>query len=999
MTRARLILCLLVAMVASTAAAAITIAPGEHAAKPGDVIVVAFTQTGGGTVEVQPSGAFVFLGTTKPDPGTGEAIATFLVTQDAHAGEYSLTFTQSDANGVTSRASAHLQVLPSVGARVTVSGPDTITATSSATFVANIVNLGNITDTYRFTVSSNDAVTLSSGSVRLDPGKAATITLDISPLGFGERLGTLNVHSAANPSYETSALIQYTSLALGSSDPNAPFLAYSLPLGATYGSQGLTYHAGGSVSGDLSSLANTNNAFAVSPTATSAFLGLYGDTWGTTYSYSSTLGHHLVVRDHGVDVQGTLSPEGRVTTGIGYGRNGWGVSYSHTWGPLASDRLLASHTFAVAKTTTLMLAAGAAGEVRSDGHYYASPAGHVTATYSGDGAIVSLSADVTPFLDVPWSALATAYSRDTQPWGVSGSVHVDPTSFDTNIQFTETPRADLEAMQSLSYSYPSSFGGLFSVSYTSPSNGPDVFGVGNLTLTDGSLDVQGLITANITRLPWLASVSAQFAPGISVAFGETYLATDYSISGSVAVPLDGTLGATLGLRGSYVVDGASLGAGLGFDTGTGAYSVSGALGIPFFPGVNVQGQLGYGSATGVSWQVGVTATLQGAFAVPSAVVQAFGGVDAGTVTGVVTKASSKGVAPAEGIAVAALGANRVSTTDTHGRYKLTLPPGTYTLAFPGLSAQLVPPDRPTVTVRREATVRKDLQLQVSYAITGQVFLDPTGNGTPGAASVGLAGVSVNLDRNREVVATVQSGANGAFAFRELQPGSYRVELVDASLPTGYTSTTPPRTVEVSDTRLPFVSLGATPPKATVKNTLGAGSIALSTQVLPNHAPPQAVVTVRVRASAATSVVVEASDGSETKLRAARDGTFEGQVEIPASASAVELFKVTAANATSSSTQTAMVLVNDEPLATLTLDPGSPEVGAEVTAQAHVLVRADRAWLKLGDATIELTSAGDQRFTGSFAAPAKAGDYPITLFVDGKARAERTLSVSPSPGGG
>jgi hypothetical protein len=75
----------------------------------------------------------------------------------------------------------------------------------------------------------------------------------------------------------------------------------------------------------------------------------------------------------------------------------------------------------------------------------------------------------------------------------------------------------------------------------------------------------------------------------------------------------------------------------------------------------------------------------------------------------------------------------------------------------------------------EAGVRQRLDgvpalLQRSGSIEGVVFLDPAMNGMPGAGTTPLEGIAVMLDG----ITTVRSDRSGAYAFRNVPPGTHRV---------------------------------------------------------------------------------------------------------------------------------------------------------------------------------------------------------------------------------
>jgi len=76
--------------------------------------------------------------------------------------------------------------------------------------------------------------------------------------------------------------------------------------------------------------------------------------------------------------------------------------------------------------------------------------------------------------------------------------------------------------------------------------------------------------------------------------------------------------------------------------------------------------------------------------------------------------------------------------------------------------------------------------QQQGTVSGTVFSDLNGNGTPDVGEGGLGGVTIQLlDSNGTVIATATTAGNGSYVFTGVTPGSYTVREID---PTGYIST-------------------------------------------------------------------------------------------------------------------------------------------------------------------------------------------------------------------
>lgn len=80
----------------------------------------------------------------------------------------------------------------------------------------------------------------------------------------------------------------------------------------------------------------------------------------------------------------------------------------------------------------------------------------------------------------------------------------------------------------------------------------------------------------------------------------------------------------------------------------------------------------------------------------------------------------------------------------------------------------------------------DFGLYRTTAVGDTVWLDLNGNGLFDSGEPGLPGITITLrDDDGAVVTTIQTLANGSYAFSNLTPGSYSLQL---SLPAGYTTT-------------------------------------------------------------------------------------------------------------------------------------------------------------------------------------------------------------------
>ncbi len=146
------------------------------------------------------------------------------------------------------------------------------------------------------------------------------------------------------------------------------------------------------------------------------------------------------------------------------------------------------------------------------------------------------------------------------------------------------------------------------------------------------------------------------------------------------------------------------------------------------------------------------------------------------------------------------------TTDGTGQVTFTdLVPGLLSLdvAEATLPAGTLSPPTAAVPIAVTTTSGSITELMVGYpqaaAIAGGLFVDPDGDGIQDTEEPGLAGVTVRLWRDdgdgvltgEDSLTIVSSGANGAFDFGAVYPGTFFVEIDLATLPAeaGSVSTT------------------------------------------------------------------------------------------------------------------------------------------------------------------------------------------------------------------
>ncbi|MFW2383844.1 MAG: SdrD B-like domain-containing protein, partial [Acidimicrobiales bacterium] len=150
-----------------------------------------------------------------------------------------------------------------------------------------------------------------------------------------------------------------------------------------------------------------------------------------------------------------------------------------------------------------------------------------------------------------------------------------------------------------------------------------------------------------------------------------------------------------------------------------------------------------------------------------------------------------------------------TTSAPDGSYGFAVPPGSYEVEFvapPGSTFSApdqggddsLDSDADATTGRTglvtlsgsESDPTLDAGIIAPASIGDTVFQDYDGDGSEDVGDIGLDGVTVNLiDGTGSVAATVITAAGGQYNFTGLEPGTYRVDVVDASVPAGYLLTT------------------------------------------------------------------------------------------------------------------------------------------------------------------------------------------------------------------
>jgi predicted outer membrane repeat protein len=167
-----------------------------------------------------------------------------------------------------------------------------------------------------------------------------------------------------------------------------------------------------------------------------------------------------------------------------------------------------------------------------------------------------------------------------------------------------------------------------------------------------------------------------------------------------------------------------------------------------------------------------------------------GGSISGQITAAATGADGPSNPPLAGVSVALLDANSntlaTTTTDANGQYSFSsLNSGTYTVAFTAPSGYLMEESgtstwSSSVTTQGSGAVVNATAYQPA-TVSGTIFVDADGLGTPDSNNPGLPGVTVALVNDSQTVVSTTTDSNGDYSFSNVAPGS----SVQVTEPTGY----------------------------------------------------------------------------------------------------------------------------------------------------------------------------------------------------------------------
>lgn len=883
-----------------------------------------------------------------------EGLLNFLVRPEARAGEYVARV--RDAR--TSRE-VRIRVLPEAGLNLKVPPGGTGVEGESLTYTLLLQNTGNAPDRVRLEVRTLLPYRLGSALVDLEPGETKEIILELKLTGRNRDTATVLAYSGLDPSVRAYGVIETIILPFaGAESLSRHALRYRFGLRLTYGGGSLGYAVALGLSGGLSDYVGLasglewgqegvkGEAFLRGEEFALGFRG-YGDylrlegEWGPLQAYYA---FGAVPSTFGALYQEDSVRLGLALSGLSQRLD---LGYTVREGGLALTPYLALRR----RASPEEVRAGGGLEARLEDRAF------------------SLSGRLE-YLGEPLFRLGGA-TRSQEPWGLKGEVAYQGGLWQGSLEGRATLTEEVGA--SLTVRAGQGLGGRFGLTFR-PLPLP-------LSLQAG-LGYQGGVTADVgfrVRLDGLeVGGGLAYQPqGASATLYAAYRERDFGVRGGLSLT---PTGRTLVLSGEGRFEDLEGSLRFGYDLERRLPEAQGAFlyRLPYGLGLGLSGKYRLGE---FSWQALGVVELKGGFNTPEEVVQAFGGRATGYVEGVVFHDRNRdGVRnlddpPLPGARVR-VGAQEVHS-DTQGRYRLELYPGTYRLEVGGLEASLALRRQVEVRVERGKAVPLDLPVESVAGLQGQAYLDENRNGQRDEDEPPLPYARVLL-RGPEARTALADG-RGNFTVGGLLPGRYTLSLDPKSMDR-FQEPGEPVVLDLVPGPLPQVYLAARPVVREVVKTLTEESLSVVFEPLPSVLPPGAELPLRVRVQGKPERVVAELGGKTYPLEPIREGLY-GAYLLVEGKGAVEI-RVQAFRGAEVAEALAFLPIRPGPLATLSATPALLDPGEEVRLEARLLRRASRVEVRLGPLVVPLEKVDDLTYRGSLLAPRTPGIYQLELYLDG-----------------
>ncbi len=387
----------------------------------------------------------------------------------------------------------------------------------------------------------------------------------------------------------------------------------------------------------------------------------------------------------------------------------------------------------------------------------------------------------------------------------------------------------------------------------------------------------------------------------------------------------------------------------------------------------------YGDRTTLSLGAQLPLVLE----VPPAVTRFFGGRNVGVVAGEVRVEGPERLR--EGLVVRAGG--REARTDAQGRFRLELPPGTYTVAVDTtrLPAVLVPVrGQVRVEVRRKQRVSVRLVLAARSVLEGRVRVvaEPGRELSPRRFAVAIEDA---LGRQTSLF----TNPGGAFTVPALAPGRYTVRLLEDLLPPGWEVVVAEKAVELRPGETGRVELAVRPPPRKVYS--GGRVQILEVRPEADRVPPGAAPLVDVRLQGAPGRVVVVLQGRIVGILlpvAEEEGVWRGRLRVPDDAEGPLALQVEATNGTTARFPFFLSVGHDAPWGVVRALPVA-RPGQTLAVAVHWYAPVETSWIEADGERVALAGEGAD-WSGRLTVPEDAGErwsYTVKARLAGGAEVE------------
>ncbi len=362
--------------------------------------------------------------------------------------------------------------------------------------------------------------------------------------------------------------------------------------------------------------------------------------------------------------------------------------------------------------------------------------------------------------------------------------------------------------------------------------------------------------------------------------------------------------------------------------------------------------------------LGLGAQMPLVLEVPPAVTRLFGGRNVGVVTGEVVVEGPARLR--EGLVVRA--GDRETRTDAEGRFRLELPPGTYTVEVDParLPAVLVPVRAQVrVEVRRKQSVSVRLVLAARSVLEGRVRVvaEPGRELPPRRFAVAIEDAA-----GRRISLFTEPG--GAFTVPALAPGRYTVRLLENLLPEGWEALVPAATVLLRPGETGRVELAVRPPKRKVYT--GGKVQILEVRPEADRVPPGAAPLLEARLQGEPGRVVVTLQGRIVGVllpAAEEEGVWRGRVHVPTDTEGSLALQVEALNGALARFPFFLSVSPDAPWGVARSLPVA-RPGQTLEVAVHWYAPVEASWLEVAGERVELTGQGAD-WAGKLVVPADA----------------------------